>query len=157
MPSIAEAEAQLRADNRPVLFLDTCVIVDIIRATLRCMGTNFVQCAIELRRLLKSAPPGCALVVASVVPTEWGNHAPRTGDEVRGHVAKILDQAQHFLTFTTNLPWALHECRQCGYSANADFNAARNIRARGLVKVPIVGLVDSGVETRTRVLASPSL
>jgi IS605 OrfB family transposase len=47
------------------------------------------------------------------------------------------------------------ECRQCRYSANADFNAARNIRARGLVKVPMVGLVDSGVETRTRVLTSP--
>src|SRR4051794_12664814 len=96
MPSIADAAAQLRADNRPVLFLDTCVIVDIIRATMRCIGTNFVQCAIELRRLLKSAPPGCALVVASVVPAEWGNHAPRTRDEVRGHLAKIQDQAQHF-------------------------------------------------------------
>ncbi len=50
MPSIAAAEARLRADSRPVLFLGTCVIVDIIRATMRCMGTNFVQSAIELRR-----------------------------------------------------------------------------------------------------------
>jgi hypothetical protein len=96
MPSIAASEARLRADNRPVLFLDTCVIVDIIRATLRCMGTNFVQSAVEFRGLLKSAPPGCALVVASMVPTEWGNHAPRTRDEVRGHLGKIQDQAQHF-------------------------------------------------------------
>jgi hypothetical protein len=96
MPSIAAAEAQLRADNRPVPFLDTCVIVDIIRATMRCMGTNFVQSAVVLRGLLKSAPPGCALAVASMVPTEWGNHAPRTRNEVRGHLAKIQDQAQHF-------------------------------------------------------------
>jgi len=35
------------------------------------------------------------------------------------------------------------ECRQCGHSANADQNAARNIRARGLVKVPIVGSVEA--------------
>jgi hypothetical protein len=96
MPSIVAAEAQLRADDRPVLFLDTCVIVDIIRATMRCMGTNFVQSAVVLRGLLKSTPPGCALVVASVVPTEWGNHAPKTRDEVRVHLAKIQDQAQHF-------------------------------------------------------------
>jgi hypothetical protein len=96
MPSIAAAEAQLRADNRPVLFLDTCAIVDIIRATMRCTGTNFVQRAIELRGLLTSAPPGCALAVASMVPTEWGNHAPKTRDEVRSHLAKIQDQAQHF-------------------------------------------------------------
>jgi IS605 OrfB family transposase len=56
-------------------------------------------------------------------------------------------------------------CRQCGYSANADFNAARNLRAKGVVKLvvrprqaiadPMVGLVDSGSETRTRVLTSP--
>ena len=82
MPSIAAAEAQLRAADRPVLFLDTCIIVDIIRATMRCMGTHFVQRAVELRGLLQSTPPGCALVVASVVPTEWGNHAPKTRDEV---------------------------------------------------------------------------
>ena len=94
MPSIAAAEAQLRAADRPVLFLDTCIIVDIIRATMRCMGTHFVQRAVELRGLLKSAPPGCALVVASVVPTEWGNHAPKTRDEVRGHLAKIQEQAR---------------------------------------------------------------
>jgi len=35
------------------------------------------------------------------------------------------------------------ECRQCGHSANADVNAARNIRAKGLVKVPMVGLVEA--------------
>jgi IS605 OrfB family transposase len=47
------------------------------------------------------------------------------------------------------------QCRQCGYSANADFNAALNIKAKAIVKLPMVGLVDSGVETRTRVLTSP--
>jgi IS605 OrfB family transposase len=56
-------------------------------------------------------------------------------------------------------------CRQCGYSANADFNASRILRAKGVVKLvvrprqaiadPMVGLVDSGSETRTRVLTSP--
>ncbi len=76
MPSIAAAEAQLRADNRPVLFLDTCVIVDIIRATLRCMGTHFVPSAVDSHGLLKSVSPGCALVIASMV-------------EKRGHVLNI--------------------------------------------------------------------
>ncbi len=96
MPSIAAAEAQLRAAGRPVLFLDTCIIVDILRATMRCMGTHFVHRAVELRGLLQSTPPGCALVVASVVPTGWGNHAPKTRDEVRGHLAKIQEQVEHF-------------------------------------------------------------
>jgi IS605 OrfB family transposase len=32
------------------------------------------------------------------------------------------------------------ECRHCGHSANADFNAALNIKARALVRAPMVGL-----------------
>ena len=36
------------------------------------------------------------------------------------------------------------QCKHCGSSMNADFNAARNIRARGVVKLPMVGLVDPG-------------
>jgi hypothetical protein len=96
MPSIAAAEAQLRADNRPLLFLDTCILLDNIRATLRCLGTNYVRRAIELHGLLTSAPPKCALVVASMVQTEWKNNAPATRDEVRKHLIKIQDQAEHF-------------------------------------------------------------
>jgi IS605 OrfB family transposase len=40
---------------------------------------------------------------------------------------------------------AAFECRHCGHSANADGNAARNIafRARGCVKVPMVGSVEA--------------
>src|SRR5262249_1393290 len=89
MPSIAAVEAQLRAANRPVLFPDTCILLDIIRATLRCLGTHYVRSAVELRGLLGAAPPECALVVASVVPTEWNNNAANTRDEVRRHLIKI--------------------------------------------------------------------
>jgi putative transposase len=46
-------------------------------------------------------------------------------------------------------------CLHCGHSANADFNAARNIRAKALFKVPMVGIDDSGLEPRTRLLTSP--
>jgi IS605 OrfB family transposase len=35
------------------------------------------------------------------------------------------------------------ECRHCGYSANADVNAARNIRAKAAVKLPMVGVVEA--------------
>jgi hypothetical protein len=46
MPSIADAAAQLRADNHPVLFLDTCVIVDIIRATVSSAPRTLTTTAI---------------------------------------------------------------------------------------------------------------
>lgn len=49
------------------------------------------------------------------------------------------------------------ECRHCGSSANADFNAARNIRAKALVKVPMVGVDEAKAgqpELRPRLLTS---
>jgi IS605 OrfB family transposase len=36
---------------------------------------------------------------------------------------------------------AVFVCYHCGYSTNADFNAARNIRARALVNAPMVGML----------------
>jgi hypothetical protein len=96
MPSIAATEAQLRADNRPVLFLDTCILLDIIRATYRCLGSGYVQKASELRTMLTSDPPLCALVVASMVPKEWSDNARNVRDEVQAHLGKMQDQAVHF-------------------------------------------------------------
>lgn len=51
-------------------------------------------------------------------------------------------------------------CRHCGFELPADWNAARNIRDRGEVMLPIVGVVDTGgripVEATDKpVLASP--
>jgi hypothetical protein len=81
MPSIAVVEAQLRADDRPVLFLDTCILLDIIRSTYRCLA-NCVQRAADLPDLLTSTPPQCALAVASMVPREWSDNAHTVRDEV---------------------------------------------------------------------------
>ena len=36
------------------------------------------------------------------------------------------------------------ECKHCGFSCDADWNAARNIRDRGEVMLPDVGVVDAG-------------
>jgi IS605 OrfB family transposase len=34
-------------------------------------------------------------------------------------------------------------CQSCGHTSNADLNAAKNIRSRGYVNVPIVGIVEA--------------
>jgi hypothetical protein len=96
MPSIAQVEAQLRANGRPVLLLDTCILLDIIRATMGCLGVRLVDRATQLHAMLTSTPPSCSLVVASMVPTEWNNNASNIANEVRAHLDKIQDQAIHF-------------------------------------------------------------
>lgn len=49
------------------------------------------------------------------------------GCHVCGHVARANRQSQ-----------ARFSCKQCGYTTNADFNAAKNIRHRALVNAPLV-------------------
>lgn len=46
-------------------------------------------------------------------------------------------------------------CLHCGHSVNADFNAARNLRAKALVGMPMVGIDDAGLEIQSRLLTSP--
>jgi IS605 OrfB family transposase len=47
------------------------------------------------------------------------------------------------------------ECRHCGFSMGADWNAARNIRDRGEVMLPHVGVVDSGSRTPDETTGKP--
>ena len=95
MPNIATATAQLLADGRPVLFLDTCSILDVIRATYRCLK-DCVQRASQLMGMATSVPPQCTLVVASMVHGEWNNHAQAIRNEVDKHLVKIQEYATHF-------------------------------------------------------------
>ena len=72
MPSITDAVAQIQAAGLPVLFADTCSLVDAIRAPLRPDElSGCVQAALELVELLALSPFRCILVVASFVPGEW--------------------------------------------------------------------------------------
>jgi IS605 OrfB family transposase len=41
------------------------------------------------------------------------------------------------------------QCQHCGYSTNADFNAALNLKARGVVNLPTVGHVEAKAGNRT--------
>ena len=50
MPSIDEVAEQITAAAVPVLLLDTCILLDIIRSTHRCLQ-NYAARALELLRL----------------------------------------------------------------------------------------------------------
>jgi hypothetical protein len=50
MTTLAQANADLGAAPRPVLFLDTCALLDIVRAPLRDL-TMTVRAGVDLRTL----------------------------------------------------------------------------------------------------------
>jgi hypothetical protein len=97
MPNITDAAAHLHAAGLPILFLDTCSIVDIIRGPMRPDKlSGCVEAAVELLQLATSTPACCSLVVGSFVPGEWLNHAQATADDLRKHLARLDDQASYF-------------------------------------------------------------
>lgn len=95
MPTIAEAESQIRATDAPVLFLDTCIYLDVIRATDRCLN-GFVRSGRDLLDLLTADPPRCTLVATSMIPTEWSDNAQKVRDDVLGNLVKSQNQAALF-------------------------------------------------------------
>ena len=72
MPSIADVVTRIQAAGVPVLFADTCILLDVIRAPLRPADLQgCIEAAQELLQLLTFPPVRCTLVVASFVPREW--------------------------------------------------------------------------------------
>lgn len=95
MPSIPDVVARLVTAGAPVLFLDTCSILDVIRAPVRPLK-NCVEAAIELLELACESPVRCSIVIGSFVPKEWNSHASRVLDELERHLERMESQATHF-------------------------------------------------------------
>lgn len=94
MPSIAEAVAQIEAAGLPVLFADTCSLVDVIRTPLRSAElSGCVEAASELLELVTAQPLRCTLVAASFIRGEWLSHAGPEADNLRAQLARIDEEA----------------------------------------------------------------
>jgi hypothetical protein len=94
MPGLADAVLQIQGAGLPVLFPDTCILLDVIRAPVRPRElAGCVQAAQELLQLVAGPPTRCTLVVASFVPDEWVAHSESRADEVRTQLARIDAQA----------------------------------------------------------------
>jgi hypothetical protein len=95
MPSIDEVAGQVATAGVPVLFLDTCILLDIIRSPNRCLR-NYAMQAWELLRLASLTPPACLIVVSSYVPGEWNTNVEEVTEEVAKHFGKMKEHASHF-------------------------------------------------------------
>ncbi|SHJ43090.1 PIN domain-containing protein [Desulfofundulus thermosubterraneus] len=70
----SEVAELAKSFNCPVLFLDTCIFLDIIRPiTIQKVKSN-VNAAIELIKLASTSPPECMLIAPSVTSEEWNKN-----------------------------------------------------------------------------------
>jgi hypothetical protein len=95
MPSIDEVARRITAADVPVLFLDTCILLDIIRSTYRCLP-NYAARASELWGLAMKSPPACLVVVSSIIPHEWNDNVQIVTNEIVRHFEKMEDHSSHF-------------------------------------------------------------
>jgi hypothetical protein len=97
MASIAGAVTDILASSLPVLFVDTCVLVDVIRAPMRPRALKgCVRSAVQLADHLTADPGRCRLAVASFVPGEWREHAARERDRLRDHLTELDEYGADF-------------------------------------------------------------
>ncbi len=73
MLDVAAAAAHMKRAVAPVVFLDTCVLLDVVRAPLRNAAGN-VEAATEILTGANRTPPTVYPVIACPTPTEWIAH-----------------------------------------------------------------------------------
>ena len=100
MPTLADAVTQIQAAGLPVLFADTCSLVDPIRTPLRPAELkDCIEAAQELLQLVPMPPLRCTLVIASFVHGEWLTHAGTEADQLRlalAHVDELAGRLHDF-------------------------------------------------------------
>lgn len=88
MPDVAAAAAQIKRAVAPVIFLDTCVLLDVVRAPRRNAPGN-VEAATELLRGATRNPPTVYLVIGCPTPTEWHTHIDEVVQECENAVNSV--------------------------------------------------------------------
>ncbi len=97
MSAIAQLVADISSVPAPVVFLDSCAILDIARGPKRAQPDSLAA-AIELIRLGSQSPPTLYMLVADIVPAEWENHI----DSAVNDAASAITICQHVLQVATH-------------------------------------------------------
>jgi hypothetical protein len=87
MTSFADAVSELVGNPRPVLALDTCVLLDVIRAGMRAQ-TDVIAQSRKLSEIVITDPTRVQLVVTSLVVLEWGQNKDQVGQELTTWLAE---------------------------------------------------------------------
>jgi len=95
MPHLTAVADQLIAADLPVIFLGTCILLDIIRAIKRRYADCVVK-AKELHTAVTVLPIQCSLVASHLVRHEWGVHEPELLAEASRHLGAIEEQSGLF-------------------------------------------------------------
>ena len=95
MPSISAVADQIIGENLPAIFIDTCILLDVIRSIKRKSKDCAAQ-AIALHGAATTAPKQCIIVVSHLVRHEWGVNDQELLNEAKRHLIDMEDYSRHF-------------------------------------------------------------
>lgn len=135
MPTIAELARNLATGGLPVLLLDACALLDVLRAPARNEAWQIAP-SLRVHRAATANPPQCAIVIASLTRKEFEDHA----DTELALTTKFLE------AIDTSIDRFNEACRHLGFpTANIQFRQsplpdelAKLAKALAALAVPIV-------------------
>jgi hypothetical protein len=131
MTLIADIVNRVTANPAPVLFLDTCILLDVVRAPMR-HSPDEVRVAQQLRTSIGKSPKTIYLVVGSPTQKEWNDNIDDT--------MKECDQAVNSCNDVVSI------CGHMGLPAVAPF-ASRPPALAGILRKLSSGLLGAAMAT----------
>lgn len=147
MSTITSVTDELFHADLPALFLDTCILLDIIRSVKRC-HTNCVRDAIGFVDAATSIPIRCKIVASHIVSHEWAANEREIVLEASKHLSEMETQSAHFHEACAEMRIPLGFSR-AAYSRHDVANRLRSL-SHDLLKSAII--VDSDVECCSRAM-----
>lgn len=97
--SYADACSAILGEPSPMLYLDTCVFLDIVRSPVRdSIGSDSAKVAQSLIRRSASNPRSLWLVTSATVEMEWQDNIDGVFEEVEREILKLESRRRHFLS-----------------------------------------------------------
>lgn len=85
----------------PVIFLDTCAILDVSRSLYReGASPDLAQSALNAHQASRATPPKLYLVISEQVAEEYAKNLPEVLEELRSRIAQITQAGNSLLTAT---------------------------------------------------------
>lgn len=96
MPNISDIISDIYANPKPVLLIDTCAILDIIRSPYRKKCLDCLESAIAVVRAVTSDQEVCTTVIGSIVSQEFSENIGIVENELDKSLSELHDRAKIF-------------------------------------------------------------
>jgi hypothetical protein len=93
MAELKDLSDEIILAGLPILFLDTCILLDIIRCSTNRFVRGHAEAAAKLFRLASTTNRACHLVVSSDIQAEWDRNVQSVVDEANRYLSSIQEHS----------------------------------------------------------------